>query len=105
MIFFQLEDKIIRMRIPFRDGFFLFVQYRDDSLERLGQFGISDRFQKIGIRLHLDGGARIFEIIEAADEDDPDPREDLPYFLCQTQAIHEGHPDIGQQDIRLDIHD
>ena len=105
MIFLQLEDEIICMRIPFHDGFFLFVQYRDDSLERLDQLGIFDRLQKIGVRLHLDGGARIFEIIEAADEDDADPREDFPDFLCQTQAVHEGHPDIGQQDIRLDIHD
>ncbi|MPN08413.1 hypothetical protein SDC9_155695 [bioreactor metagenome] len=105
MIFFQLEDEIIRMRIPFHDRLFLFVQYRDDVFEGLDQLGVFDRLQKIGIRLHLDGGARVFEVIEAADEDDADPREDLPDFFGQAQAVHEGHPDIGQQDIRFDIHD
>ena len=74
------------------------------ALNRCAEFHTGKRFQNVVKNAGLDGAFGIGIIIIPGDDQDTDFRIQLPYFVTQGQAVHDGHANVGEHDIHRVVH-
>ena len=85
--------------------FAFLLKLRADLVENLLQIHGIDGFQKILPHAQLDTLAGILKLIISAQHNDPDPRHLRPQSPAKLDAVHKGHLDVGDHDIRIRITD
>lgn len=77
------------------------IHFGTDVPQLLRQLGSGDRLQQIADDIIADRLLRIAEIIVPAEENDLRRGADLAHPARQLNAGHQGHPNIGDEQIRL----
>ena len=70
-------------------------------LQHRHQGALGDGLQKIPLHTQPDGRLSVLKIVVAGEDNDLHQGEFLQYQLAQGQPVHEGHPDVGNQHVRL----
>ena len=81
----------------------LFLDLLAYAVKRSFQLLRRYRFQQVFPYTERDRFLCIGEIIVAGKDDSFHPRHRSLHFLAQTDAVHERHPDVGQQNIRVQV--
>ena len=74
-----------------------------DALKHFEQLLRAHRLEQVFLYPQRNGLLGVGEVIVAGEDDDLHPRHGVGHGLAQLHAVHEGHADVGDEDVRLDV--